>query len=186
MNAANIITMGRFGLGILGYMIATAFGSAGMLVAGGLFLVSAMLDKLDGYVARRLNCVTLFGQHLDPIVDRMVLWAFMLELCKLGTFDTRLVAASIIRDLLTQGIWDFGELRRVEIRKFFFGHARYVLQIIAVITGLSAHIPLIATSSNFQAVLSMSASSILVASLILGYLLLFLTLIANWEQLHPR
>ena len=51
----NMITWSRLGL------------LAGSL---GLFIASATTDKLDGFLARKLNCVSSFGAKLDAVCDK--------------------------------------------------------------------------------------------------------------------
>jgi CDP-diacylglycerol--glycerol-3-phosphate 3-phosphatidyltransferase len=48
-------------------------------VATIIYVIAASTDFLDGYVARKYNCVTTFGKFLDPIVDKiLVVAAFLL------------------------------------------------------------------------------------------------------------
>ncbi len=46
----------------------------------GIFLVAALTDWLDGYLARRFNCITELGKFLDPLVDKLLILAPMLAL----------------------------------------------------------------------------------------------------------
>lgn len=48
-----------------------------------LFLVAAMTDWLDGYLARKLNAVTELGKFLDPLVDKLLVTAPLLSLIEL-------------------------------------------------------------------------------------------------------
>ena len=47
-------------------------------IAGGLFLFAAILDWLDGSMARIRNQVTKFGAYLDPVADKAVNFAAFL------------------------------------------------------------------------------------------------------------
>ncbi|MFM6398667.1 MAG: CDP-alcohol phosphatidyltransferase family protein, partial [Planktothrix sp.] len=44
----------------------------------GIFLVVASTDWLDGYLARKLNQVTDLGKFLDPLVDKLLIFAPLL------------------------------------------------------------------------------------------------------------
>lgn len=49
-----------------------------LLVAAVIFIVAAITDALDGYLARRWNAVTVFGRIMDPFADKfLVIGAFV-------------------------------------------------------------------------------------------------------------
>ena len=45
------------------------------------FVVVATTDKVDGYLARRLDMITLLGKAMDPIVDKLLVGATLVALC---------------------------------------------------------------------------------------------------------
>ena len=56
--------------------------SVGALLSAALFVLLALTDKLDGYLARSRGEVTTFGKFLDPIADKLVVivaLCFLLE-----------------------------------------------------------------------------------------------------------
>lgn len=62
--------------------------------------VASATDFLDGYLARRWNQVTRLGQLLDPLADRLYLFAALLGLAARGLVPWWLVAVIIARDVL--------------------------------------------------------------------------------------
>lgn len=49
-----------------------------LLAAAAVFIVAAITDALDGYLARRWNAVTVFGRIMDPFADKLlVIGAFV-------------------------------------------------------------------------------------------------------------
>ena len=65
------------------------------LLATVLFVVVALTDWLDGYLARKLNQTSAFGAFLDPVADKFLVCAALLVLVKLDRVDV-LVALVII------------------------------------------------------------------------------------------
>ena len=65
------------------------------IVATAMFIVFALTDWLDGWLARKLNQVSSFGAFLDPVADKFLVCASLLILVWLHRVDT-LVALVII------------------------------------------------------------------------------------------
>ena len=67
------------------------------------FLVAALTDWLDGYLARRLNQVTELGKFLDPLVDKLLVLAPLLALIELGQVPAWGVFLILARELSIAG-----------------------------------------------------------------------------------
>ena len=65
------------------------------LIATVMFVVFALTDWLDGWLARKLNQTSSFGAFLDPVADKFLVCASLLILVKLDRVDA-LVALVII------------------------------------------------------------------------------------------
>jgi CDP-diacylglycerol--glycerol-3-phosphate 3-phosphatidyltransferase len=65
------------------------------LAATIVFIVAAITDWLDGYLARRLNQMSAFGAFLDPVADKLIVAGALVVLLHLGRVDM-LVALIII------------------------------------------------------------------------------------------
>ncbi len=64
------------------------------LLATALFVVAAVTDWLDGYLARKLNQTSAFGAFLDPVADKLMVAAALIVLVDLDR--THSVIALII------------------------------------------------------------------------------------------
>ncbi len=82
----------------------------------GLFVVAAISDGLDGYLAKRFNWTSELGKILDPTADKLLLVTVFVECAWLGLVPWWLTAAVVARDVLiglgalTFRVW-FGPLR---------------------------------------------------------------------------
>lgn len=64
-----------------------------------LFLVAGITDALDGWIAKRFDCVTRLGTILDPIADKMLIITAYIVLALLGDIPLWLVLIVGFRDL---------------------------------------------------------------------------------------
>jgi CDP-diacylglycerol---glycerol-3-phosphate 3-phosphatidyltransferase len=69
-------------------------------IALGAFLVGALTDWLDGYLARSLNQESELGKFLDPLVDKLLIVAPLLVLVELGEVPAWGVFVLIAREIL--------------------------------------------------------------------------------------
>jgi CDP-diacylglycerol--glycerol-3-phosphate 3-phosphatidyltransferase/cardiolipin synthase len=57
------------------------------MVAAGAFVVAALTDWFDGWLARRWNQTSAFGAFLDPVADKLMVCAALIVLLDLGRVD---------------------------------------------------------------------------------------------------
>jgi cardiolipin synthase (CMP-forming) len=69
------------------------------LVATVLFVVFALTDWLDGYLARKLNQISSFGAFLDPVADKFLVCASLLILVHLKRADVFVALIIIGREI---------------------------------------------------------------------------------------
>ena len=104
-NVPNAITLSR--LGLAGFVF-TGVAHGYFLSAFLLFVVAALTDALDGFVARKLNQATAIGRQLDPLVDKVIVCGSYIYLLTIPSAETGLypwmVTTIIVRELLIQGL----------------------------------------------------------------------------------
>jgi CDP-diacylglycerol--glycerol-3-phosphate 3-phosphatidyltransferase len=104
------------------------------LVATVLFIVFALTDWADGYLARKLNQTSSFGAFLDPVADKFLVCASLLILVQLDRADAlvalviigREIAISALREWMAQ----IGASRSVAVH--MVGKLKTTVQMIAI------------------------------------------------------
>ncbi|MGE4051516.1 MAG: CDP-diacylglycerol--glycerol-3-phosphate 3-phosphatidyltransferase [Piscinibacter sp.] len=104
------------------------------LLATVLFVVVALTDWLDGYLARRLNMTSSFGAFLDPVADKFLVCAALLVLVHLNRLHAlvalviigREIAISALREWMAQ----IGASRSVAVH--MLGKLKTVVQMVAI------------------------------------------------------
>ncbi|MBL8395289.1 MAG: CDP-diacylglycerol--glycerol-3-phosphate 3-phosphatidyltransferase [Candidatus Accumulibacter sp.] len=69
------------------------------LAATLIFVVAAVTDWLDGYLARRWRQTSAFGAFLDPVADKLMVAAALIVLVQLGRLDAILAMIIIGREI---------------------------------------------------------------------------------------
>ena len=104
------------------------------LLATVLFVVVALTDWADGYLARRLNMTSSFGAFLDPVADKFLVCAALLVLVHLNRLHAlvalviigREIAISALREWMAQ----IGASRSVAVS--MIGKIKTVVQMVAI------------------------------------------------------
>ena len=81
VNVPTALTLGR--VAAIPVLVATYYSGATWASAAstGIFVLAAVTDWLDGYLARRLNQSSSFGAFLDPVADKLMVVTTLTLLC---------------------------------------------------------------------------------------------------------
>jgi CDP-diacylglycerol---glycerol-3-phosphate 3-phosphatidyltransferase len=104
------------------------------VVGTALFILVAITDWADGYLARKLRMTSSFGAFLDPVADKLFVSAALLVLVHLGRVHAlialiiigREIAISALREWMAQ----IGASRSVAVH--MVGKVKTVVQMIAI------------------------------------------------------
>ena len=69
------------------------------MIATAMFVVAAITDWLDGYLARMWNQTSAFGAFLDPVADKLMVAAALIVLVQLGRVDALIALIIIGREI---------------------------------------------------------------------------------------
>jgi CDP-diacylglycerol--glycerol-3-phosphate 3-phosphatidyltransferase len=99
MTTANIITITRIVLVPFVLVILLTEMQNKEIIAFAIFIIAAVTDALDGYVARKYNEVSDLGKFLDPLADKLLVTAALIALVYLQEVETWVAAIIILREL---------------------------------------------------------------------------------------
>lgn len=105
------------------------------LIALGLFIVAAVTDFFDGYLARAWHQQSALGRMLDPIADKLLVAACLMMMAADGTIrDWSMLAALIIltREILVSGLREFLAELRVSVPVSHLAKWKTTVQLIAI------------------------------------------------------
>jgi CDP-diacylglycerol---glycerol-3-phosphate 3-phosphatidyltransferase len=129
MNLPNSITLSRLlGLPIVVYCLYSDRSTV-RWIGLGVFLVAALTDWLDGYLARKLDLVTDLGKFLDPLVDKLLILIPSLVLIDLHLLPAVGVCLILARELTIAG-WRIGQDRVSGAN--IWGKLKTTIQIVAI------------------------------------------------------
>ena len=169
-NLANILTVTR--LALLPPMIVLFFmpwaWAAWACLA--FYIIGALTDWLDGWVARRYNQISEFGTFLDPISDKIFVVTILLMLVAVGRIEhvwVMNVVIIIAREFLVSGIREYLGPRGIKMPVTPLAKWKTALQMLA--TGVLIVGPYIWGGELIGSLLLTGASA--------------LTVITGWEYL---
>lgn len=79
----------------------------------GVFLIAAITDWYDGWLARKFNYITEWGKFLDPLADKILTSTAFLAFVFADVLSLWMVILIIVRDMLITGLRSFAEYRKI-------------------------------------------------------------------------
>lgn len=170
-NLPNLLTL--FRIALIPALCATLYvpGHTGDWLALGLFLIAALTDFLDGWIARRYSLQSGFGRMLDPIADKLVVaTCLMLLVAQEIIVLPHLLAAIIImcREILVSGLREYLSTLQIRMPVSVLAKYKTVIQMTAIgfLMSHEAGVALLAPAHTIGIVLLWVAA---VLTLITGY-----------------
>jgi CDP-diacylglycerol--glycerol-3-phosphate 3-phosphatidyltransferase len=103
------------------------------LIAFVIFLLAALTDMLDGFWARRKKQITVFGQLLDPIADKLLITSAFICLVELGVVSAWIVVIIIGREIAVTGFRALASSKGITIPASILGKIKMNSETITVL-----------------------------------------------------
>lgn len=137
------------------------------------FIIAAITDWYDGWLARKFNYITNWGKFLDPLADKILTSAAFLAFVLLDVLDLWMVMIIVIRDFLITLLRLLADFRKASFstsksaqwKTFFQMVYIYYLLFVFTLNGIPA------LNDNFS-----SLFDILMDKYLIYYSMLFITI----------
>ena len=140
MNLPNTLTLARiFLVPLLVVVLLTRFeaqlilGMPKEVIGAAIFGLAAITDWLDGYLARRRKQVTVLGQLMDPLADKLLITAAFIALVQMGLAPAWMVVVILGRELGITVLRSLVHARGVVIPASRLGKVKMVSQVVAIL-----------------------------------------------------
>ena len=111
-----------------------------------IFSIGMATDALDGYLARKLDSVTVFGRMIDPLIDKILIQTMLILLASSAWTSELVPVWAVIlilaREVLITGLRGFAEVQKIDFSASNLGKGKTMSQTIAIIMilgGLAVH-----------------------------------------------
>jgi CDP-diacylglycerol--glycerol-3-phosphate 3-phosphatidyltransferase len=131
----NILSLGRLGMmAVILWAIDTAHWDAAIV----LFVIAALSDWFDGWIARKFDQATVLGRQLDPLVDKIMVIAVLVHLAALPGSGVRpwMVSVILTRELVIQALRSHLESASVGFGAKMAGKLKMAVQCFAIVAVL--------------------------------------------------
>ncbi|MBX3227145.1 MAG: CDP-diacylglycerol--glycerol-3-phosphate 3-phosphatidyltransferase [Labilithrix sp.] len=108
-----------------------------------IFTAAGITDVLDGYLARKLNLVSVFGKLVDPLADKLIVMATLVWMVKMDRIAPWAVVILLARELSVQALRSVAASEGVIISAGQEGKTKTALQVVGIIVllyGNPAHL----------------------------------------------
>ena len=136
LNLANQITLSRILL-VPVFMVFLLYDLPySQYICAIIFIIAALTDGVDGYVARKYNQITNFGKFIDPLADKLLVSAALIGLVQIGRLDAWFAIIIISREFMVTSLRVVAISEGKVIAAGMSGKIKTVLQIIAIVAML--------------------------------------------------
>ena len=110
------------------------------LAAAGIFILAAITDWLDGWIARRYNMSSAFGAFLDPVADKLMVAVALFLIVQQNPTALMAVSSAVIvgREISISALREWmAELgQRAAVSVAWIGKFKTLMQIVAIVVCL--------------------------------------------------
>jgi CDP-diacylglycerol--glycerol-3-phosphate 3-phosphatidyltransferase len=133
LNLPNALSLSRIFLTPILVVILLTRVDGKEIYGAAIFVIAALTDFFDGYLARRRNQVTAIGKLLDPIADKLLVSSAFISLVELKLAPAWMVVIIVGREFAVSGIRSIAAAHGHIMPANWFGKSKMVLQIMTIV-----------------------------------------------------
>lgn len=132
----NTLTLIRILLAPIMVLVYFVPGTRGQTLAAGIFVLAALTDWLDGFLARFLHQTSRLGAFLDPVADKVIVAIALVLLVNQPELPYLVVPAAIVisREIIVSGLreWMSEMGKRASVAVSYVGKCKAAFQMTAI------------------------------------------------------
>ena len=129
-NIPNILTLFRI---VLIPFIVISIINDEYIIALVFFIISGLTDVLDGFIARRFNCITDFGKLIDPLADKTTQISILAALTFKGIIPLWMLLVVFVKEFAMIAGASFLYGKELVVSSKWFGKLATVLFYLAIV-----------------------------------------------------
>lgn len=133
-NLPNMLTLGRIAIIPLFVWLTYEASPLYSFWAAALFTLAAVTDVVDGWLARKLNKITVTGKLMDPLADKLIVMAALVMMVRLGRVASWIVIVLLAREFIVTGLRQIAASEGMVIAAGQEGKWKTSIQLVALIS----------------------------------------------------
>lgn len=129
----NILSILRIFLAFFCFYMALSSTPFALSISLGIFVIAAMTDYLDGYLARKWNLISSFGKIVDPLADKILILGILFIFSYKGVVPLILASIIAFREILLTVIRLLLLSKKIVIASIQSGKFKTMSQVMVVI-----------------------------------------------------
>lgn len=133
---ANIVTLSRFFMAPIFLIFMLSDSTLGIIIALIIFVLAALSDWLDGYLARKYGEVTDHGVFLDPLADKVLTTSAFVAFYIMDIMPMWMLVVIVLRDFGTTAMRSIADDRGMKMKTSRVAKVKTFLQMVVIILAI--------------------------------------------------
>lgn len=133
LNLPNLLTFGRVAIIPVVLILIDRGSPKDSVWAALVYSAAALTDLLDGYLARRMNVVSVLGKFLDPLADKLLVMASLVYMVPMGRIPEWVVVLLLAREISVTALRSIASSEGIVIAAGEEGKSKTALQMVGIL-----------------------------------------------------